>query len=295
MSEKYAVITAHRAQFSVVLMCRTLSVSTAGYYAAQRRAPSAHAGTDVMLRAHILDVFHAKRRRYGAPRVHQELRVQDIRTSQKRVARLMQEAGIQARRRRAFVRTTVCDPSSAVAPNALNRAFAVGAHACNTVWVSDITYIPTWSGVLYLAIVLDLTSRRVVGWATSASLDAALPLAALQGALAHRQPPEGLLHHSDQGSQYTSQAYRACLAAHGGIASMSRRGNCWDNAVAESFFATLEWELLDDHVFATHHAANRALVHFIDAWYNQERMHSSLGYKSPAQYEQDLLRTPQAA
>ena len=295
MSEKYAVIQAHRPQFPVTMMCRALTVSTAGYYAAQRREPSAHAGADATLRAQIVEVFHTKRRRYGAPRVPRELRAQEIRSGQKRVARLMQEEGLQARRRRAFVPTTVRDPQNAVMPNTLDRTFQVDAHACNTVWVSDITYIPTWSGVLYLAIVLDLASRRVVGWATSASLDTRLPLAALQRALAHRQPPQGLLHHSDQGSQYTSQAYRACLAAHGHIASMSRRGNCWDNAVAESFFATLEWELLDETAFATHHAANRALVQFIDTWYNQERMHSSLGYKSPAQYEQDLLRTPQAA
>jgi putative transposase len=295
MSEKYAVITAHRTQFAVVLMCRALAVSTAGYYAAQRRAPSAHATQDAALRTRIADVFHAKQRRYGAPRVHRELRAHAIHVGQKRVARLMQEDGLQARRRRAFVPTTVRDPQHAVVPNTLDRAFDIDAHACNAVWVSDITYIPTWSGMLYLAIVLDLASRRVVGWATSASLDTRLPLTALERALAQRQPPQGLLHHSDRGSQYTSQAYRACLAAHGHIASMSRRGNCWDNAVAESFFATLEWELLDDAVFATHHAANRALVQFIDTWYNQERMHSALGYKSPAQYEQDLLRTPQAA
>jgi putative transposase len=295
MSEKYAVITAHQSQFSIALMCRALTVSRAGYYAAQRRPVSARTQADAVLQAHITQVFGAKHRRYGAPRVHLALRAQDIRVGRKRVARLMQAAGLQARRRRAWVRTTVADAHHAVTPNTLNRAFAVTAHVLNTVWVSDITYIPTDAGLLYLAIVLDLTSRCVVGWATSASLETALPLAALQRALAHRQPPQGLLHHADQGSQYTSHAYRACLAAHGHIASMSRRGNCWDNAVAESFFATLEWELLDDCRFATHHAANRALVIFIDQWYNQERMHSSLNYQSPAQYEHDLLRTPRAA
>lgn len=295
MSEKYAVIHAHRSQFPITLMCRALTVSTAGYYAAQRRLPSARAKTDAVLRTKIVEVFHRKQRRYGAPRVHRELRALHICIGQKRVARLLQEAGLQARGRRVFVRTTVRDSHDAVAPNLLDRTFAVSAHACNTVWVSDITYIPTWSGLLYLAIVLDLASRRVIGWATSASLDTRLPLTALQRALAHRDPPGGVLHHSDQGSQYTSHAYRACLAQHGHIASMSRRGNCWDNAVAESFFATLEWELLRETSFATHHAANRALVHFIDTWYNHERLHSSLGYKSPVQYEQDLLRTPQAA
>lgn len=292
MSAKYADIAAHRAEFPVTLMCRVLDVSCTGFYASQRRAPSARATADEALRVAIRTIHTKTRQRYGAPRIHRQLRDQHLRTGQKRVARLMREDGLAARRRRRFVCTTDSQHDHPIAPNRLDRAFAItDTRACNTVWVSDITYIPTHAGWLYLAVVLDLASRRVVGWATSASLDTVLPLAALQRALAYRNPPHGLLHHSDRGSQYASRDYRACLAAHGGMASMSRRGNCWDNAVAESFFATLEWELLDNVQFATHAAATRALVEFIDPWYNHERLHSSLNYKTPVQYEQDLLRT----
>ena len=296
MSDKYAVIAAHRREFAVTLMCRVLEVSRSGFHAAQHRPPSARVRADATLLLAVRATHTKSRKRYGSPRVTRQLRRAGNRVSAKRVARLMHEDGLAARRARRFVVTTDSAHVAPVAPNWLARAFAVGpARACNTIWVSDMTYIPTRTGWLYLAVVLDLASRRVIGWATSASLDTALPLTALQRALAVREPPRGLLQHSDRGSQYASADYRACLQAHGGIASMSRRGDCWDNAVAESFFATLEWELLADADFATHAAANRALVEFINQWYNHERLHSTLGYRTPAEYEQDLLRIPRAA
>lgn len=296
MSDKYAAIAAHRTAFPVTLMCRVLAVSCAGFYVSQRRAPSARAQSDEPLRVQVRAAFRQSHQRFGAPRIMRVLRTQDVRVSTKRVARLMRADGLQGRPPRRFVITTERNLADRVAPHLLNRDFAVRAtRPLNTVWVSDVTFIPTRMGWLYLAIVLDLASRRVVGWATSAQNDTALVLTALQRALALRQPPRGWWHHSDQGSTYTSDEYRLAITNAHGIASMSRRANCWDNAVAESFFATLEWELLDGAYFATHAGCHRALVPFIDTWYNHERLHSSLAYKTPAQYEQDLLRTPRAA
>jgi transposase InsO family protein len=296
VSDKYAVIAAHRREFAITLMCRVLEVSPSGFHAAQRRPPSARARKDVVLLGKVRAAHTKSRQRYGSPRVTEQLHRTGERVSAKRVARVMRAAGLVARRPRAFVVTTNSAHTDPVAPNLVARDFAVGpVRACNTVWASDITYIPTRAGWLYLAVVIDLASRRVIGWATSASLDTALPLTALQRALAVREPPRGLVHHSDRGCQYASAEYRACLAAHGGILSMSRRGDCWDNAVVESFFATLEWELLMDEDFATHPAANRALVEFINVWYNHERLHSTLGYKTPVEYEQDLRRASRAA
>ena len=192
-----------------------------------------------------------------------------------------------ARPRRRFVRTTDANHTEPIAPNLLNRNFTVQAQvALDRVWVSDITYVPTRAGWLYLAMVLDLASRRVVGWAMSDTMDVALPLAALRMALAARRPAAGLILHSDRGSQYAAGPYRAALAGAGASASMSRTGNCWDNAVAESFFATLEHELIVAHDWATHTQARQDIFVFIEEWYNRDRQHSSLGCMSPAQYEQ---------
>ena len=185
------------------------------------------------------------------------------------------------------MRTTDSTHTDAVAGNLLNRDFTVKAQAAlDRVWVSDMTYVPTRSGWLFLATVLDLASRRVVGWAMGPTLEVALPLAALRMALVARRPAPGLIHHSDRGSQYTAAAYRAAVHAAGAVASMSRTGNCWDNAVAESFFATLEHELIAAHDWATHSEARRDIFVFIEEWYNRERQHSSLGYVSPVQYEE---------
>lgn len=296
MSDKYAAIATHRAEFPITLMCRVLDVSCAGFYAAQRRRPSARTQAEEPLLVQIRTAFRKSRQRFGAPRIMRALRTQHVRVGTKRIARLMQADGLQGRPARRFVITTERNPADRVAPNLLNRDFAVRAtRALNTVWVSDVTFIPTRMGWLYLAIVLDLASRRIVGWATSAHNDTALVLEALQQAVALRRPPRGWWHHSDQGSPYTSDDYQLAVANAHGIPSMSRRANCWDNAVAESFFATLEWELLDGAYFATHAACHRALVTFIDTWYNHERMHSALHYQTPDAYEQHLLRTPQAA
>ena len=201
---------------------------------------------------------------------------------------------VVARRKRKFVRTTQSAHAFPVAANRVAWDFAAGT-PLNTVWASDVTFIPTLAGWLYLAIVLDLSSRRVLGWATSARNDTRLALTALERALAVRQPAAGLVHHSDRGAGYASHAYRAALDARGIAASMSRAGNRWDNAVVESFFATLEWELLDGAPLQSPAGMTRALVEFIESWYNRERMYSTLGYRSPMQYEQNLLRTTRAA
>ncbi len=294
MSQKYAVIAAHRAEYPVRLMCRTLGVLPAGFYAAQTRAPSARAQADARLRVDIQAAFTQAQQRYGSPRVHHQLRRRGVRVSAKRVARLMQEDGLVARSAVRRARTTDSAHAWPLAPNLVARDFTV-ARPVDTTWVADITFVPTRAGWLYLAVVLDLASRRVLGWATSAQNDAALAVTAAARALAIRRPAAGLVHHSDRGSVYASHAYRALLAQHDVRCSMSRRGDCWDNAVAESFFATLEWELLATHRFASHVAATRALGDFIDGWYNRERLHSTLGYQSPVDYEHDLRRTPHAA
>jgi putative transposase len=286
MKAKYAVITAHREQYAVRLMCAALAVSESGYYAAQHRRLSARHVTDARLRVEVRAAYAKSRRRYGAPRVHQQLRADGVHVAKKRIARVMREEGLVARARRRFVRTTDTAHAGAVSANVLARQFAVAASAdLDRVWVSDITYIPTRAGWLYLAVVLDLASRRVVGWAMRDSLEETLTLDALHMALAQRRPAAGLLHHSDRGRQYASATYRALLTQHGITSSMSRTGNCWDNAVAESFFATLEHELLVDEMFIAHDDARRAIFEFIEVWYNRERRHSSLDYLSPVQYE----------
>lgn len=292
---RYACIARHRGEFPVRLMCRVLAVSRAGFYAAQRRAPSARAQRDQALRLKVRETHAKSRRRYGAPRVHAELKAQGQAVAKKRVARLMREDGLVGRRPRRFVRTTRARPGDAVAPNVLDRDFGIaGLPQVNRVWVSDITYVPTREGWLFLAIVLELASRRVVGWAMRETLEAELALAALRMALAERRPAAGLLHHSDRGSQYTCAEYQQLLTAHGVVASMSKKGDCWDNAVPESFFATLETELLLEADWATRADARLAIFEFIEAWYNRERRHSSLGYRSPVQYEAELVSTARA-
>jgi len=286
---KYACIARHRGEFPVRLMCRVLGVSSSGFYAAQQRPPSARARRDEELRPHIHGAFARSRRRYGAPRIHVDLQEADERVGRKRVARLMREDGLVARSRRRWVQTTDSAHAGPIAPNRLDRQFAVDQVAGpDQVWVSDLTYVPTRAGWLFLAVILDLATRRVVGWAMGATLEATLPLAALQMALTTRRPGAGLLHHSDRGSQYASTDYQALLTAHGLVASMSRKGNCWDNAVAESFFATLELELIQGADWVTRDEARREIFEFIEVWYNRQRRHSSLGYRSPAQYEAAL-------
>ena len=270
-------------------MCRVLEVAASGYYAWETRsAPSARAIADERLLLNIRRSHRASDETYGAPRVLRDLRDDGLRVGQKRIARLMRRAGLVGRRPRSFVRTTDSNHAHPTAPNLLARQFDVNAVAINRVWVSDITYVPTHEGWLYLAIVLDLASRRVIGWAMRASLETELALAALRMALAARQAAPGLIHHSDRGVQYAGHEYQSLLAVHGFQPSMSRRGDCWDNAVAESFFATLELELIARHTWRTRKEARLSIFTYIETWYNRKRRHSTLGYVSPITYEQQF-------
>jgi putative transposase len=284
-----AVIARHRGEYPLRLMCRVLHVSVAGFYAYLQRPEPWRAVIDDVLMAHVRIAFAESGETYGAPRVHQELRAAGLPTSTKRVARLMREAGLVARRpTRGRVVTTDSTHGDPIAPNRLGRQFDVHGLAPNQVWVGDITYIPTREGFLYLSTVLDLGSRRCVGWAMRDTMEVDLVTSALRMARDARNPAPGLIFHSDRGSQYASAAYRAELEAYGMLASMSGKGNCYDNAVAESFFATLEFELIMKHDWHTRAAARRAIFRYLETWYNRKRRHSTLGYVSPAEYEAQL-------
>ena len=288
---KFAVIARHVGEFPVRLMCDALRVSPAGFYAAQTRPPSARQRRDQRLRLEIRAVHAATRRRYGAPKIHQELRAQGIRCGHNRVARLMRLDGLRSKRARAFKVTTQSTHAWPVAPNLLARQFDLGAHVeQDRAWAADITYLPTREGWLYLAVVLDLASRCVVGWCADSRLGHALTRRALEMALRRRHPPGGLLHHSDRGLQYANAGYRQLLAQHGLCCSMSRLGNCWDNAVTESFFATLKTELAHDATWTTRAAAYHDLAEYIESWYNRQRRHQTLGYLTPVQYEREVLK-----
>jgi len=278
------VIAAHRSEFPLTLMCRVLQVSRGGFYAWARRPLSARAQQDTQLQVAIAASHRRSTGTYGSPRIQRDLRDGGHRVSRQRVARLMRAAGLRGVGRRRFRVTTQSEQTQLVAPNRLARQFAPGQR--QRIWAADITYCWTAEGWLYLAVLLDLTSRRVVGWATSARLERPLVLTALHRALALRRP--AALHHSDRGSQYASADYQARLAARGIAGSMSRRGDCYDNAVVESFFATLKRELLERQPWRTRRDVERALVQYIDGWYNPQRRHSSLGYLSPAAFEQRL-------
>ncbi len=260
-----------------------LEVSRSGFYACQDRPESDHAQTDRRLRALVRTSFHTSRRRYGSPRVHQDLIEQDIRVSRKRVVRLMREDGLQARKRKRFKVTTMSQHDHPVAPNVLDRQFT--AATVNQRWVGDTTeFVIGEHGKLYLAAILDLFSRFVVGWAISAANDHHLTIKALEMALKRRCPESGLLHHSDRGSPYASKDYQAILDAHGITCSMSRSGDCFDNAVMEAFFSTVKTELGDRFETGAH--ARQALFEYLEAFYNQRRRHSSIGYLCPAVFEQ---------
>jgi len=279
----------HVDEYDVRLMSEVLEVSPSGFYAWRKRPPSERAIADERLLLNIR-IAHAKSDGdYGAPRVQRELEDEDIHVGTKRVARLMRQDGLKGRApRRQRPRTTDSAHAHPIAPNLLARQFDVNGVALNQVWVSDITYVPTREGWLYLAAVLDLASRRCVGWAMRETLEPELAVSALEMAITTRRPAPGLIHHSDRGSQYACADYRAVLERHGMIASMSRKGNCWDNAVAESFFATVELELIRKHRWATRDDARRAIFRYIETWYNRERRHSTLDYVSPVQYEEEL-------
>ena len=296
---RFAFIQAHAEQFHIVTMCRVLAVSKAGYYAwveRSTRAPSARVHENVELTAVITAIHHRSRRAYGSPRVHAELAAQGRHHSEKRVARLMREAGLRAQAARPYRVTTDSNHTLPIAANVLARDFSVtntrsgGAapRRLNTAWVGDITYLATREGWLFLAVILDLASRRVIGWAMRHAIDAVLTCDALRMALSTRRPAAGVVHHTDRGSQYAAGEYQALLAAHGMTCSMSRTGDCWDNAVAESFFASLKRELITGTHWATRDEARTAVFEYIELWYNRQRRHSSLGYLSPVAYERQL-------
>jgi putative transposase len=288
---RFVFIRAHERIWHVTTMCRVLEVSRAGFYKWRAQPLSERVKTDAVLVARIRALHTGRRRSYGSPRVHRELRDQGVRCGEKRVARVMRAHGIRARAPKRFRVTTQSGHRQPVAPNQLARQFGVSAQpGTDRVWAADITYIPTREGWLYLAVVLDLASRRVVGWAIRTRLDQELALGALRMALRHRRACGGL-HHSDRGVQYASAAYRQLLADAQFTVSMSRVGDCWDNAVVESFFATLTKELLDvEDLFESRALATRELFQFIEMWYNRQRRHSSLGYRSPVQFEAELAK-----
>jgi putative transposase len=292
MSHKYQFVAAHASEYPVTMLCRVLGLARSGYYAWRVRSHSARQKRDQQLISQIRTIFTDSHRTYGSPRVHAQLQAQGMRCARKRVARLMRHAQLQARPRRRSVRTTDSRHSEPVAPNLLARTFQ--AEAPNRVWVCDITYLATREGWLYLAVVLDLFGRRVVGWSMQPTLERSLVLAALEHALQRRRPPPGLLHHSDRGSQYVSGEYQALLAKTQMRGSMSRKGNCWDNAAMESFFATLKAEL-PVSVFDSHAAARSAVFDYIERFYNRVRLHSTLGYRSPMAYERQHVEQAAAA
>lgn len=288
---KFACIARHRGEYPVRLMCRALQVSPAGFYAAEQRRPTHRAEQDQRLRLAIRTAHAASHQRYGAPKIHAELRAQGVRCGKKRVARLMRLDGLRGITPRRFRVTTQSRHPLPIAANQLDRQFSVAVQReRDRVWAADITYLWTAEGWLYLAVVLDIASRRVIGWCADAGLDDALTTRALTQALRLRRPAPGVMHHSDRGVQYASTAYRALLQQHGLTSSMSRKGDCWDNAVVESFFALLKNELRPDRVWATRDLARAALARYIDGWYNYQRRHATLGYLSPYHYERALAR-----
>lgn len=278
-------------------MCDALEVSKSGYYAWCKRPVSPKTQENERLIQQIQAIHQQSRNSYGAPRIHASLRAKGVQVGRHRVARLMRLQGICVRPKRRFKRTTDSNHPFPIAQNLLERNFM--AKEPDTAWVADITYIPTLQGWLYLAVIIDLFSRRVVGWSMAEHMRVELVGSALKAALGHRLPAaSGLLFHSDRGSQYASSDYQAALRAAGISCSMSRRGNCWDNAVAESFFGTLKTELIHSQIFATQEVAKTAIVEWIEVFYNRQRLHSTLNYCSPVEFEQHYwlsVQQPQVA
>ena len=281
---RFAFMDAEKALFPIRWMCPRLEVSPSGFYAWRKRSQrlSVRARRDVELGSKVVAVFEEFRGTYGAPRVVDELNKRNESTSKKRVARLLRERGLKASAPRNATRTTDSSHALPIAENVLARKFDVGKP--DTVWVTDITYVSTWEGWIYLAVVIDLFSRRVVGWAVAEHMRTELALDALTQAL-ERKPGAGFVHHSDRGVQYASGDYQRVLDAAAATCSMSRKGNCWDNAVAESFFATLKRELLYRESWPTRARAKAAINEYIACFYNSKRAHSALGYVSPIDYE----------
>lgn len=281
---KYKFIAAHLDKFPISRMCRVLAVSRSGYYAWCERPISAREMANQALLAKIQRLFDQHKGRYGSLRIHRALRQEGERCSHKRVARLMRQHGLRARRKRSYKCTTQSNHTLPVAANILDQDFSTTAP--NQKWCGDISYVATAEGWLYLAVIIDLYARVVVGWAMGPSLNRTLVLGALHMAIQRRRPAAGLLHHSDRGSQYASYDYKFLLDAHQLQISMSRTGNCFDNAMMESFFATLKVECVADQVFASRAEAKTVLFEYMELYYNRQRLHSSLGYLTPVEFEQ---------
>ncbi len=281
---KYAFMAAHQEEFPIKRLCQVLNVSESGYYAWRKREPSQRKREDEQLGKRIEDAYQNNRQVYGSPRLHAKLKEQGVHCGRKRVARLMRERGISAQTKRRKVKTTDSQHDNAVAPNLLKRDFT--ADAPNTKWVADITGIGTAEGWLYLAAIVDIYSRLVVGWAMSKERDEQLITKAAKMAITQRRPAPGLVHHSDRGSQYTSQSYLTVLKEAEIQVSMSKKGDCYDNALMESFFGTLKEECVERQTYQTRAEARNAVFEYIEVFYNRQRIHSSLGYVSPVTYEQ---------
>jgi len=285
----FRFIAAKKAEHSIKIMCRVLEVSRSGYHAWAAREPSTRAIADARLTVRIAGIHEQSRKTYGSPRVHAELRLEDdVRVGRKRVERLMRLAGLSGQIKRRRGRTTIRVQGVRTAPDLVERDF--NPTAVNRLWCADITYIRTWEGWLYLASVMDCYSRRIVGWAMAEHLHADLVVDALEMAVARRHPARGVIHHSDQGSQYTSLLFTRRCRAVGIEVSMGSRGDCFDNAVLESFHASLKKDLIHRRSWPTKTEARTAIFDYIEAFYNRRRRHSSLGMLSPAAFEQDTLR-----
>jgi putative transposase len=281
---RFAFVAAERANHAVATLCRVIGASVSGFYAWLRAIPSRHsrAEAEAELCGHISRIFAAKRRVYGAPRIHAELRREGRRHARRRIEQLMRDMGLQAQRgRRRRPQTTDSRHDLPIAPNLLGRSFT--AERPDAVWLADISYIPTDEGFLYLAALKDLATRQIVGWAMAEHLKAGLCIDALVMALQRCRPPRGLIHHSDRGVQYASGPYRAVLERHEIQSSMSRRGNCLDNAPMESFFASLKTERVHEARFRTRAEAKAVVFEYIEVFYNRQRLHSALGYRTPAE------------
>jgi len=280
---KYAWIKQHAEEFAVDVMCRFMKVSRSAYYDWLKRGPTAGEQDDAALSEIIQSTFGKSRATYGTRRLKAALSARNRTVSRRRIRRLMREAGLACKTKRKFKATTNSKHNQPVAPNHLDRQFAV--EKPNQVYAGDITYIPTQEGWLYLAVVIDLYSRQVVGWSMAEHMRTKLVNDALLMAVWKRKPEKGLLWHTDRGSQYASDSHRALLTQHGIQQSMSRKGNCWDNAVSESFFHTLKTELIHHQIYRTRSEARHAVFEYIEVFYNRERLHSANGYLSPVDYE----------
>ena len=283
----FGLIDAEKASYPITMLCRMLGVSKSGYYAWRSRPPSKRSREDATLTEKIREIHGRSRQTYGYPRVHAELRSLEVRCGRRRVARLMRAAGLQGCMRGKKRRTTRRDPWAAPAPDLLGRDFVTGRP--NRVWVADITYIPTREGFLYLAFILDTHSRRIVGWAMGSHMRSELVVDALEMAVWRRKPSAGLVHHSDRGAQYTAISFGKRLAEVGIVPSMGRTGSALDNAMAESFVATLKTELVNRRRFPNREVAKSAIFEYLEAFYNRRRLHSALSYQSPMSYEESTM------